>query len=107
MLKTVKALAWLFFILTFINLPLYFIYFHGNVVVELDVDEMSLPEMFASLSIGNIGLELNNCEKSAMMTQKLKNKGAAYSEYLIHEEDNHERSTFPSKFSKFQLNQYT
>lgn len=60
MLMTTKSLSWLFFILTILNLPVYFFYYQGNVTKQENSD-LSFGSYFAMLSLGNIGQSTNAC----------------------------------------------
>lgn len=54
MLSTTKSLAWLFFFLAFIHIPVYFFYFTANEAANSQ--EISrFQDVFAKLSLGNIG----------------------------------------------------
>ena len=58
MLMTTRSLAFLFCILSLINMPLYVIYLKNH----FSFMNLSLPELFSKTSLGNIGEDSTICE---------------------------------------------
>jgi hypothetical protein len=57
-----KALAWLFFVLTLLNIPVFMFYWSGdagNTANSRKTDDLGLAGYFEMLSLGNIGQNIN------------------------------------------------
>lgn len=86
-LMTLKALSYLFLLLTILNLPLYFCFYAGNPLFEAEFGKLlSLPDFFSELSIGKIGLSIPTCTKAIWYTDAIKERGPIYIEYILNEE---------------------
>jgi len=58
-LLATKSLTWLFFFLTILNIPVYAFFFASN---PSSLDSTSPQDIFASVSLGNIGQSEYACD---------------------------------------------
>ena len=63
MLMATKSLAWLFFVLTLLNLPVYAFYSSGNLTEQANKN-FAFSDYFAMFSLGNIGQSKNACAEN-------------------------------------------
>lgn len=66
-LLATKSLAWLFFFLTILNLPVFAFYYASNPTSE---NSLSLQDYFGSLSLGNIGESEHACDRMNLAADK-------------------------------------
>lgn len=82
MLMVAKSFAWLFFILSVLNLPVFLFYFEGNVVRNLSNNasrsSFSFQQIFAEFSLGNIGQSQVACGNSNLAIEKEIGVSCAY-----------------------------
>ena len=69
---TTKALAWFFFALSVLNVPVMMFFAAGNAAGELN----AFPDLFAILSLGNIGQSDHTCGAVQVASQFEKDPAA-------------------------------